>query len=150
MRKVITFALAVMLVMAMAVPAFAVSSPVAPAASASKTAALPVVAEALPEGVQLVSVNDAALTAEAKEVFVAAQAELKEAAPEGMAVKYFFYVEAESDATATLVLKVANVENVVVKQFVDGKWVELKCVLNADGTLTIEGVVEGPIAIFTK
>ena len=60
MRKVLTFALAVMLVMAMAVPAFAVSSPVAPVASATKTAALPVVAETLPEGVMTHAEFDAA------------------------------------------------------------------------------------------
>lgn len=148
MRKVITFALAVMLVMAMAVPAFAVSSPVAPVASATKTAALPVVAGTLPEGVELVAVAN--LSAEAKETAIAAQAALKEAAPEGMAVKYFFYVVVESDGAVTLTLKLANVESVVVKLFKDGKWVELKSVLNADGTVTIEGVVDGPIAIFTK
>lgn len=149
MRKVITLALAVMLVMAMTIPAFAVSSPVAPAATETKTATLPVAAEELPEGVKFVSVNNAGkLSAEAKETFVAAQAELKEAAPEGMKVKYFFYVEAEK--TVELSLKLAKVENVTVMQFVDGKWIEVESVLNADGTVTIKGVVEGPVAIFTK
>lgn len=42
------------------------------------------------------------------------------------------------------------VPNIVVKQFVDGKWVELETVINDDGTITIMGVVDGPIAIFTK
>ena len=42
------------------------------------------------------------------------------------------------------------VPNIVVKQFVDGKWVELETVINDDGTVTIMGVVDGPIAIFTK
>lgn len=146
MRKVLTFVLAVMLVMSMAVPAFAVSSPVAPVASATKTAALPVAAETLPEGVKLVAIT--ALTAEAKEAVAAAQAELKAAAPVGMAVKYFFYVEAEE--TVELTLKLAKVAEVTVMQFVDGKWIEVESVLNADGTVTIKGVVEGPIAIFTK
>ena len=40
--------------------------------------------------------------------------------------------------------------NIVVKQFVDGKWIELETVINDDGTITIMGVVDGPIAIFTK
>ena len=44
----------------------------------------------------------------------------------------------------------ATVPNIVVKQFVDGKWVELETVINNDGTITIMGVVDGPIAIFTK
>ena len=43
-----------------------------------------------------------------------------------------------------------TVPNIVVKQFVDGKWVELETVINDDGTITIMGVVDGPIAIFTK
>lgn len=146
MRKVITLALAVMLVMAMAVPAFAVSSPSAPVASENKTAALPVAAETLPEGVELVAMT--AVPAEAKETVVAAQAALKEAAPEGMAAKYFFYVDAEE--TVELTLKVAKAAEVVVMQFVDGKWIEVESVLNADGTVTIKGVVEGPIAIFIK
>lgn len=42
------------------------------------------------------------------------------------------------------------IPNIVVKQFVDGKWVELETVINDDGTITIMGVVDGPIAIFTK
>ena len=42
------------------------------------------------------------------------------------------------------------VPNIVVKQFVDGKWIELETVINDDGTVTIMGVVDGGIAIFTK
>ena len=42
------------------------------------------------------------------------------------------------------------IPNIVVKQFVDGKWIELETVINDDGTITIMGVVDGPIAIFTK
>ena len=151
MRRVMTFVLAVMLVMAMAVPAFAVTSPVAPVATETKTAALPVVVDTLPAGVALIPVNAAAtLAAEAKETFATAQAELKTAAPEGMAVQYFAYVSIEAGTDVTVTLKVANAKTVAVMQFLDGKWVELKCTLNADGTVTILGVVEGPIAIFTK
>ena len=146
MKKVGLILICVLLMVALAVPAFAASSPVAPVATENKTAALPVAAEAMPEGVKLVAVT--ALTAEAKETVVAAQAALKEAAPEGMAVKYFFYVEAEE--TVELSLKLGKVESVTIMQFVDGKWIEVESVLNADGTVTIKGVVEGPIAIFTK
>ena len=42
------------------------------------------------------------------------------------------------------------IPNIVVKQFVDGKWIELETLINDDGTITIMGVVDGPIAIFTK
>lgn len=41
------------------------------------------------------------------------------------------------------------VSKIVVKQFVDGKWVELETIINDDGTVTIKGVVDGPMAIFT-
>lgn len=42
------------------------------------------------------------------------------------------------------------INKIVVMQFIDGKWIELKTVINDDGTITIEGVVDGPMAIFTK
>lgn len=151
MRKVFTLALAVMLVMAMAVPAFAVSSPTAPTASANKTAALPVVVGDLPEGVTFVPMHNArVLAAEDKEAFVAAQAALKEAAPEGMAAKYFFYVVFTGNDTFAFTMELANVEGVTVMQFADGKWTEVESVLNADGTATVKGVAHGPIAIFVK
>ena len=47
-------------------------------------------------------------------------------------------------------LRLEGVTEVVVKQFVDSKWVELKSTVNGDGTVTIEGVVDAPMAIFTK
>ena len=49
-----------------------------------------------------------------------------------------------------MTIKVEKTEGIVVMQFVDGKWVELKCTVNGDGTVTIEGVVKAPMAIFTK
>ena len=50
----------------------------------------------------------------------------------------------------SMTIKVEKAEGIVVMQFIDGKWVELKCTVNGDGTVTIEGVVEAPMAIFTK
>ena len=77
-----------------------------------------------------------------------------------MKTQYFFYVQidkVEADGTTTkhngpvdMIVKIENITEVVVKQFIDGKWVELEAVINDDGTITIKGVVEGPIAIFTK
>ena len=89
------------------------------------------------------------------------QAPLAEAKPADMKTKYLFYVtivktdEERSfregyDGAVNMTVKIKNVKNVVVKQFVDGKWVELETVINDDGTITIMGVVDGPIAIFTK
>ena len=150
MRKVIAFALAVMLVMSLAVSAFAASSPVAPAASATKTSALPVVVDELPEGVTFVPMHRAhVLTAEDKDEFVTAQAALRKAAPEGMVAKYFFYVVCAGHDTFAFTMKTAA-EEVAVMQFADGEWTELECTLNNDGTATVKGVAHGPLAIFTK
>ena len=96
---------------------------------------------------------------EEQKTFVAAQEKLAEAAPAGMKTQFFFYAKvtkkaadgttAKSDAPVSMTVKVDSAAKVVVKQFVDGKWVERKVVVNADGTITIENVEDGPIAIFT-
>lgn len=163
MKKAIVLALALVLTLSLAVPAAAAStgSPVAPAASETTTASLPVVADVKAEDgsavtVELVSVEDTTgLTEEAVKDFEAAQEKLAEAAPAGMKTQYFTYVKVSdtegkaSSASVTMTVKVANATKVVAKQFVDGKWVELKVTLNTDGTVTIEGMVDGPLAIFT-
>ncbi len=162
MKKAITFVLAVMLVMSMAVPTFAThTSPTAPVTSETATAAKPeVVEDAANHGdiiIVLVATNEAKkeLTKEEQKTFAEAQKTLKEATPDGMKAQYFFFYTAENKdgkrvtPPATLTVKIANVTKVVVKQFVDGKWVELKATLK-DGNVVIEGLVEGPVAIFTK
>lgn len=149
MRKVIAFVLAVVLVMGMAVSAFAATSPVAPVATEKKTAALPVVVGALPEDVTFVALHNAdKLAAADRDAFMASQLALKEAAPEGMTAKYFFYVVCTNSFAFTMQL--TNAEGITVMQFVDGKWTEVESALNADGTATVKGVVNGPIVIFTK
>ena len=221
MKKAIVLALAVMLTLSLAVPAAAVTSPVAPETSETTTAPLPEIVEeeTKTEDGATVTVEPVAadkveeMPVEEQKTFVAAQETLKEAAPKGMKTQYFFYAKVtktEADGTSSKVtgsvaddgtvksvtsanltikldsiLEAANgnangkgsangnvngkgnangndngkgngvgngktVPNIVVKQFVDGKWVELETVINDDGTITIMGVVEGPIAIFTK
>ena len=221
MKKAMILALAVMLTLSLAVPAAAVTSPVAPETSETTTAPLPEIVEeeTKTEDGATVTVEPVAadkveeMPVEEQKTFVAAQETLKEAAPKGMKVQYFFYakvtktgtdgtsskvtgsvaddgtVKSVTSANLTIkldsILEAANgnangkgsangnvngkgnangndngkgngvgngktVPNIVVKQFVDGKWVELETVINDDGTITIMGVVEGPIAIFTK
>lgn len=145
MRKVLTLVTVAMLCLSIAAPVFAAApSASAPVASVNKTAALPVVTDG---DSTLVSANNTgALSKESKETFKAAQAALKAAAPAGMQTKYFFY-----NLTAkagNLTLNVGNVKSVVVKQFKDGKWVELECTINADGTVTIPDLGDGPVAVF--
>ena len=211
MKKAIVLALALVLTLSLAVPASAVTSPVAPETSETTTAPLPEIVEeeAKTEDGAAVTVEPVAadkveeMPVEEQKTFVAAQEALKEAAPKGMKAQYFFYAKVtktEADGTSSKVtgsvaddgtvksaapanltikldsiLKAANgnvngkgnangnvngkgngvgngnaIPNIVVKQFVDGKWVELETVINDDGTITIMGVVDGPIAIFTK
>lgn len=164
MKKAIVLALALVLTLSLAVPAAAAStgSPKAPAASETTTASLPVVADVKAEDgstvtVEMVSVEDTkGLSEEAVKDFTAAQEKLAEAAPAGMKTQYFTYVKATgadgkaATSPVSMSVKVANATKVVAKQFVDGKWVELKVTVNADGTVTIEGLVDGPLAIFTK
>ena len=179
MKKAMILALAVMLPLSLAIPAAAATaeSPTAPETSQTTTAPLPeiveidVVVDVETEAktdddtviiVESVTAEDAGkLSEKAQTAYAAAQGQLTEAKPADMKTQYFFYVtivktdEERSfrevyDGAVNMTVKIANVKNVVVKQFVDGKWVELEAIINADGTVTIQGVVEGPIAIFTK
>lgn len=167
MKKAIVLALAVMLTLSLAVPAAAVGSPVAPTTSETTTAPLPEIVEqeTKTEDGATVTVEPVAadkveeMPKEEQKTFVAAQEKLAEAAPAGMKTQFFFYAKvtkkaadgttAKSDAPVSMTVKVDSAAKVVVKQFVDGKWVERKVVVNADGTITIENVEDGPIAIFT-
>lgn len=166
MKKAFVLALALVLTMGLAVPAAAVgtASPTAPTTSTTTTAPLPEVTTpqvTAEDGtvivVDPVASDDIKLTEEEKTALAAAQAALADAAPAGMKAQYFFYVRvyAQDDATkkvapVTITIKLEGVTEVVVKQFVDSKWVELKSTINGDGTVTIEGVVDAPMAIFTK
>lgn len=145
MKKAFVLVLALVLTMGLAVPAAAAtSSPKAATASPSATAPLPTV---VGSDVKVLAATDSALTADEKTALASAQAVLADATPAGMKAQYFFYVQAEGTVSLTVKVSAADL---VVKQFVDGKWVELKTTVNADGTVTIEGVVAGAMAIFTK
>lgn len=166
MKKAIVLVLALVLTMGLAVPAAAAgtASPTAPTTSETTTAPLPEVtasevtaADSTVIVVEPVEATDAKLAAEEKTVLASAQTALTEAAPAGMKAQYFFFVKVTEkdtgktyDGNVAMTIKLANAEGVVVMQFVDGKWVELKATVNADGTVTIEGVVDAPMAIFTK
>lgn len=169
MKKAIVLALAVILTLSLAVPAAAAGtgSPVAPGVSDKTTAPLPEIVETeivTEDGATVIidpiAADDTAnLSEEAQATVAAAQQQLADATPAGMKPQYFFYVKIDkvnADGTAqkhdgpvNMTLKIANVTNVVAKQFINGAWVELEVVINADGTITVMGVVEAPIAIFT-
>ena len=166
MKKAFVLALALVLTMGLAVPAAAVgtASPTAPTTSTTTTAPLPEVTttEVTAEDgtvivVEPVEATNTKLAEEEKAELATAQTALAGAAPAGTKVQYFFFVKVheKDDVTkevgqVSMTIKVEKTEGIVVMQFVGGKWVELKCTVNGDGTVTIEGVVKAPMAIFTK
>lgn len=163
MKKAFVMALALVLTLSLAVPASAAStgSPVAPTVSDTTTAPLPEVVDVKAEDdsdviVELIPVEDITqLTEEEVKNFKAAQEKLAEATPAGMKVQYFNYVKVlDTDGkpvntSVSITIRLPDATKVVAMQFIDGKWVELKVTLNPDGTFTIHGVVDGPLAIFT-
>lgn len=135
--------------MIFATPKDKVASPAAEEESETVTSLLPVFVSSTSGDCVLFSVLDYyKLSADARKAFEDAQNSLDTAVPAGMAARYFFYVY--TSEPCTLVLRISNFTELVVKQYLDGKWVELKSTANSDGTVSIENVVEGPIAIFTK
>ena len=125
MKKALSFALALVLVVSLAAPTALAASPTAPEESATTTAPLPVVVPSASDDVTLVATNDVAKLPEgAREVLVEAQNALKDAVPEGMKAQYFLYVDvSNTSGSSDIVLKIDNISEIVVKQFIDGKWV---------------------------
>ncbi len=147
MRKVLTFALAVILVMAMTVPAFAASNPSLPSATAGYQ--LPEVVGELPGDVKLYSVYDAGqLKANQQDAFAEAQGKLADAADE-MTVKYFFYVTGAT-TPQKVELNIADAQEVIVKRYTvaSGTWEDVTSELDA-GVLSFD-IQSGSIAVFTK
>lgn len=154
MRKVLTLILTVVLVLSLAVPAFA-ASPTAPIQSPRKTTVLPViVGEECDDGCMFVSIYQAHLLGERdREIFLTSQKYLKDATPEGMVVKYFFYHVKGAQVTTELcehTFDIGKFEQVVVKQFEDGKWVETDVTVNSDKTITVDELITGPVSIFIE
>lgn len=162
MKKALVFALALVMVLGMAIPASAATgSPTGTAEDLKPTVVTVTTTEselivsATTDSYQVISTEEVEkLPEEAQEVFAEAKESLTEAAPEGMAVRYFFYfavtAEDEEEQTYSVVFDLDDYTEVVFMQFVDGEWVELEFVVNEDGTITVLGVVDGPIAIFVK
>lgn len=161
MKKTIVLILALILTLSLAVPAAAsVTSPTAPEKSGTTTAHIPfLISDTSNEDADkkcvLVPWKDLwKLSEDAQKVFTAAWESLADAKPEDMRAQYFFYYipgsEFDSVNGSTLVVNIQKITEVTVKQFIDGKWEKLDAFINDEGTVTIKGVVEGPIAIFTK
>ena len=126
-----------------------VASPVAPKTSTTATAPLPVLVSATSDDYSLYATTDAyKLSLKARQMFVDAQESLWNVVPKNMAARYFFYMYTNDSCTS--VFEIANIHEVVFMQYLEGEWAELESTINTDGTVTVEQVVEGPMAIFTK
>lgn len=149
MKKAISLVLAMLLVLGLTVSAFAAESPVAPVENEQETAALPVVVDLDPD-MQVVTVNNAkTLPEEDQKNFAEAQQTLKDAVPEGMMTRYFFYVMNKGGAAKDVTMKMANAKSVAAKLFNNGKWNTLETVVNDNGTVVIKNVTTGALAVFT-
>lgn len=171
MKKLLALVLAATLTIGMVVSAAATSDEESVSSPVAEATVLPEVVVEGEDGnilIILTATEDAQeLTEDQQTVFAAAQENLEEAArDEEMACISLFYLEAyyveESgektaitepiDVTLKIdeVSKLEEIAEVRVMQYVNDEWVELEVVMNPDGTITIKGVVEGPIAIFAK
>lgn len=163
MKKAVGIVLALVLMMSLAIPAAAtVGTPAAaPVSSPSATPEdlKPLVVETSSPNLEIMSAEEIKdLPEEKQQAYADAMDALKEdkdAVPEGMAVRYAFYCSVTEEGSTTnealsMTIELDDFKELVIKQFIDGKWVELEYVINEDGTITILNVVDGPMAIFVK
>lgn len=167
MKKVFALALAVLLMLSLTVPAAAQASPGAKPSDSKKASPLPVVVEntiKTEDGaiitVDPMAADDSDLTQDEKNAMADAQKAQAEGAKGMKSVLNFFYARVtktstdgttSKDAAGNLTIKVDDPANLVVKQYINGQWVELKDIIdNGDGTVTIQNVVNAPIMIGTK
>lgn len=153
MKRMLVLVLAIVMVMSMAGSVVALACPPAlPSPGASSDDLTPsldkngYVKVILHDLEEIVDMSEAIqnLMAEAKE-------KLKDACPAGFAVKYFCYVEIIGAERVTSVdFDPIEHNEIMFKQYIDGEWTELKSTVNKDGTIIAYGVVEAPLAIFTK
>ncbi len=148
MKKALVFALTVAMVLGLAIPASAATG--SPTGTAEDLK--PLVVTTTADDYQILSTEEVdQLPEEAKEVFAEAKETLAEAAPEDMAARYFFYFQPIGEKESyNVTFDLDDYTEVVFMQYIDGEWVELEFTVNADGTITVLGVVEGPMAIFVR
>lgn len=147
MKKVLVFVLAVVMIMSLAVPAAALTSP-----GATTQKLTPILTEESTVIVELHTTEEVQnLSEEIQDLMAEAKGKLKDACSEGFVVKYFFYVEIiGGEGSASVTFEPIAHNEIMFKQYVDGAWAELKFDINKDDTITVYNVVEAPIAIFTK
>ena len=145
MKKVLVFALALVMVLGMAIPASAATG----SPTGTKEDLKPFLVSATSDEYRIYTTEEVAdLSEEAQKVFAEAKESLEDAVPEGMVIRYFFYFYTSEPCDA--VFRIEGYQELVFMQYVDGEWVTLEFTANEDGTVTVLNVVEGPMAIFVK
>ncbi len=148
MKKVLTLILAATLVLSLASTAFAAT----PSAAAREEDLLPKLRSSTCDQFMLYSMEDFdELPADPRKTIEEAMEKLPDAIPEGMRARYVFYADiCETCDDCSAVFEPKHEWDAVVLQYVDGEWVELKVTTNEDGTITVDGFVDGPVALLIR
>lgn len=159
MKKVLSFVLAIGLVIGMIMPAYAVATESLGSDTARQEDLIPFLVDASSAAYEIKSAEEIEdLPEESQENFQAAKETLEDTIPEGMAVRYFFYFVTDTPCTATFRIEDFGQEDIgqdsarriVFIQFVDKKWTKLESVMNEDGTITALNVQDGPMAVLIQ
>lgn len=147
MKKVLTLVLVVLMVFGMTSHAFALEESYAEwerlLPTLSTDSAGLVLFYAMDDDVNL-SEDDLRLMYEA-------HGKLDEARPEHLALTHFCMVEiVGSGDVSSIVFAPIDHHEIQFKQYVDGEWILLEHTVNEDRTITVEGIMDGPLVIFTN
>lgn len=141
MKKVLALILVILMVFGLGVHAFAEE------VSFADKYMLPELAEGSSEIVIIYGAGDQNLSEEDQKLMEEAHEKLKDEV--GLGCRYFCMVDlVNSDDSVTLVFEPITGDTIQVKQYLNGAWTVIDHVINEDGTITVEGVVDGTIAIF--
>lgn len=146
MKKVFTFALIAVLVLGMAVPAVALGGN-----QAAWDRLLPALHENSFDLVIFYSMDDVLnLSEEDQKLMEEAQEKLDEAYKEHLALRYFCMAEIVGSKSVGVVFDPIAHAEIEFQQYVDGAWKMLEHTVNADGSISVEGIMNGPLAIFVN
>lgn len=146
MKKVLTFVLVAVLVLGMAIPAVALDG-----TQVLWDQLVPALHEKSSGLLIFYSMEDVLnLTEDNQKLMNEAQEKLDEARTGHLALRYFCMTEVVGSESGAIVFNPIAHSDIEFKQYVDGAWKVLEYTVNADDTITVNGIVNGPLAIFTN